>query len=97
MKPSIVKSFAVVAISLASVPAFAMDSLVIERFYIQNKEPLNASHKVADYPGLLRVSEGDKDSEGIRKNMRGNENAYHGNIPYLQRARAVGNLREDAE
>ncbi|WIX32615.1 hypothetical protein QO259_17680 [Salinicola sp. JS01] len=81
--PSIVKSFAVVAISLASFPAFAMDSVVIERFYIQNQEPLDTSHKVTDNLDCLRVGEEGEGREAIQKNMHGNENAYHGNIPYL--------------
>ncbi|OLO12487.1 hypothetical protein BTW10_03185 [Chromohalobacter japonicus] len=67
MRTLISKSVAVVAISLASFPAFAMDSLVIERFYIQNQEPLNTGPKDARSSSLQRVIE---DSDSRYENLK---------------------------
>ncbi len=86
MRPLIAKSVASVAIALASLPALAMDSLVIERFYIQNQEPLNIGHASAREPSLQRVSE---DTDNQHKYLQEIENKRHDNLRLHDKNRTI--------
>ncbi|TDX28341.1 hypothetical protein DFO67_11041 [Modicisalibacter xianhensis] len=83
MKYLLSKGIAIGAISVTVLPALAMDSVVIERFYLQSQEPLNMSHESAKESNYRDV---DEDSEINQKNMRKNEDAHHDNMSvYYQR------------
>ena len=71
MRSLISKSIAIAAISLVSFPALAMDSVVIERFYMQNQSPLYTGHEGASESDLERVTveNGGSQHEGQKAKM----------------------------
>ncbi|WP_163647961.1 hypothetical protein [Modicisalibacter sp. 'Wilcox'] len=69
MRSLLSKSIAIAAISLASFPSLAMDSVAVERFQSQNQTPLSLGHEDASGTGLKKVAEASSEShkEGLRK------------------------------
>ncbi|MDV6317682.1 hypothetical protein [Chromohalobacter sp. HP20-39] len=82
MRSLLSKSIAIAAISLASFPSLAMDSVAVERFQSQNQAPLNIGREGGgtSSPKMVTEVNGHSQHEGLKKVDMGNHDGLRRNV-----------------